>query len=194
MGWADLGTWGKLLYIGKWAGLASLLITIVFSLLGVLFIGLQTGNWNPMLDATFGKLIASDNDIRYATEQLIANPLLPSLYVNTLKESIIYSIGFIVLIHYLLFLGLGYLLKSTTSQNALSPLSNVIIIFIVLLLLISAQLVYNGVVRDEWNWMPYKGLTLLAQNYQVFSLTGDNTWTLAQGVPQLLNQTIQNGP
>lgn len=192
MGWADLGTWGKILTIGKWAGLASLLITVILSLLGVFIIGIQTGNWNPTLDATFGKLIASDNDVRYATEQLIANPSLPSLYVNTLKQSIIYSIGFIFMIHYLLFLLLVKPLKSTTSPNSLSTVSYVIIMFIAILILISAQLVYNGIARNEWNWVPYRGLTLLVQNYQVFSFTGDNTWTLTQGVPNLLNQTMPN--
>lgn len=192
MGWADLGTWGKILTVGKWAGLASLLIGVVLSLLGVVIIGFQTGDWNPLLDATFGKLIASDNDIKYATEQLIANPLLPSLYVNTLKESIIYSISFILLMHYLLFLGLVKPIKSTTSPNTLSTISYVIIMVIAIFLLISAQLVYNGVVRDSWNWMPYEGLTLLVQNYQVFAISGDTTWTLADGVPNLLNQSTTN--
>lgn len=189
MGLEGLSTFQKFLAIGKWAGLASLLLLVVVNLSSVIVLGLKTNDWNPLIDATLGKLIASDNDIRYATEQLMANPNLPSLYVNTLKESIIYSLGFIFLIHYLVYLGLKSLFTFSTSQNALSPFSMVIILFVTILLVIAGQLVYNGVIRDSWNWMPYQGVISLIKNYTVFSVTGDTNWTLANGVPEFLNMT-----
>lgn len=192
MAWEQLSFGTKLLTIGKWAGLISLILTAVISV-GVLLINaiFFDAGWMPVVDATFGKIIASDNDIGYAVQQIVANPSLPSLYVNTLKESIIYSLSFIVLMHYLLFLGISKLFKAGNSID-LSFINLVLIMFIVILILIASQLVYNGIMRDSWDWIPYRGVASLVQNYQIWGITGNTEWNLSDGVPAMLNQSVQN--
>ena len=155
---------------------------MVITILNSVFFGISTGNWNPLLDNTAGRLIASETYIKNAMNVLSSNENLPFDYAGHLKSNIITNLLYMaVFIYLIIYKFWKWIVGMFTSESGLTGGMKILImagiILLTLLTFTLAEFGYNRYALDmEFKEsLPFTGLYSMYEHREAFENYGSLT-------------------
>lgn len=180
----------------KFITIALYVVVLLGILVGVIKAGItwnQTGDYKPMVEATLGQIVYWDNQIYEGVAWLKDSALMdniPESFREDFKEYLVKQIIFSLVLFFIV----GYMLFKLgnwiAGQAAMNPMTDVIIVALILFFVFPASEVgYGWIMHKELN-PPYRGVLELARP-STWQLMFDNI-DLTQTNQPIYNTTLSN--
>ena len=132
------------------------------------FIYYKTGNNQPLIDATIGKVTAVDTNIGHDVEVLKTSEDLDNKYVDYLKQDIIENFLILIIMWYLLYKLIDIFRSWVISKEQMNFGLKFLMGLFAFVLLLSFNLIYTAIVYDKWV-VPLTGFWNLITNIDLVS-------------------------
>lgn len=179
-----LGFWGKSWWILKIVGVIYLFGVLALAIIDGAVMYYKTGEAKPLLDATVGKIAASDSAIGEDVDKLKDSEHLDKRYVDYLKSDIIQNLAIFLFMWYLLYKFFDLFRQMGLSDEQTNMWVKIMLVIFSFIVLTALNIIYTKMTYNVWSY-PFQGIGNLVSNLEVVS---GAVGTYNQ--PYLINETI----
>lgn len=165
--------------IGWLFSLGGIFVILFVPVVNSIVYGLQTGEWNPLLQSTAGMIFNSDQTIKSNVEFLTNEQMIKShperydkKFVEYLKSQILTSLFFMFAWILIVFWLLSKLTKRLVGEGVLNIAIIIVIVLLSILVLALLEFAYSLIAPPHKFVIPLEGIAKLFWNYQIWGFAG----------------------